>query len=225
MSDVFSRLAARARDLGPRARPQIAPRFARRTASLPIEEAEVEAPLVETGPPLRREAPTFETPLRPPAPRETPVGVVPPLLVLPIQPAAALRREIAKDASDQPEPALPSVKRTVERVVESIVERRHYVETRPLAAPPVLLRAADAAALRPAEPRRAALDASPRITAQQRVSARYETAEGSPEAIRVSIGRIDVRATMAAPLPVAPAKPRHTPMGLDEYLRRRNEPS
>jgi hypothetical protein len=115
-----------------------------------------------------------------------------------------------------------SVERTVERVVESLVERTHVVETRAVAAPPTPLRESDAAILRPAEPKRAGVEVSPRMSGQRLLVAAHDTPGPLNDAIQVSIGRIDVRATTTAPPAAARARPTHAPLGLDEYLRRRN---
>jgi len=57
----------------------------------------------------------------------------------------------------------------------------------------------------------------------QPAAAGGETAEPRP-VVRVTIGRIDVRGTPAPASPVRPAPVRHQPLGLDEYLRRRDQP-
>jgi hypothetical protein len=230
MSDVFSRLVDRALDRAPRARPQISPRFARRPAALPLEapDREVESfDELEVGPSVPRSAPaSFEDQSPREAPRDPrpvhgprPPGRNAPAVSAPDR-VIAVEREV-----HAPAPASGSTaEHTVERVERSVVEHTRFVDARPLAAPPVPLRPADAAALRPVEPRAAAPSSPDRGTAAGAHSVVRETTETAPpEAIHVSIGRIDVRATPAASPVAAPARSRPAPMGLDEYLRRRNE--
>jgi hypothetical protein len=50
-----------------------------------------------------------------------------------------------------------------------------------------------------------------------------DTAEPRP-VVRVTIGRIDVRGAPASAPPARPGPVRHQPLGLDEYLRRRDQP-
>jgi hypothetical protein len=45
----------------------------------------------------------------------------------------------------------------------------------------------------------------------------------APPVIRVSIGRIEVRAVMAPAAKPAPAAPKEQPLSLKDYLKERNE--
>jgi hypothetical protein len=49
-----------------------------------------------------------------------------------------------------------------------------------------------------------------------------EAAPAPAPTIHVTIGRIEIRATPAAPAPARPAAPRPPGMSLDDYLRRRD---
>jgi hypothetical protein len=71
------------------------------------------------------------------------------------------------------------------------------------------------------EPVRSVERAAPAVPASAEAAAAREPAEERP-VVRVTIGRIEVRATQPPPAPQPPARPGYTPpvMSLDEYLKR-----
>ncbi len=225
MSDVFTRLVSRAWDAEPRVRPQIASRFAPRPPALPVEEREVE--VAWAGAPNERQEPTMaNAPWTNDAPDPLRVDSPRPAAPVPLEdPPRRARVEASEPPARSPPPV--TLERTLERIFGPPVERTRVVETAPapVAAPPPSLRAADVARLRPAAPSRPDATAS---AAARPPGAAVERALAQPPAglppIHVSIGRIDVRATAVAAAPAAPARSgRHTPLGLDDYLRRRTE--
>jgi hypothetical protein len=225
MSDVFSRLVARAWDTEARVRPQIAPRYAPRTASLPVEEIAVEreAPSAVESDPLDEARAVTARPTRSDTvlARETPEAR--PSVRSDERPAPAPRVDAEPPTRRDTSPL--TLERTIERIFASSVERTHVVEAvAPVAAPPPQLRAADAAVLRPPEADRRPIEASvagPRAPAG--ATATRAATQVPSESIHVSIGRIDVRATPAPAVATPHARPRQAPLALDDYLRRRNE--
>ena len=228
MSGVFSRLVDRALDRAPRARPQLAPRFGRRAGVLPLEEPdlEVESPSPSPHPAaLPLQAPVRERPAVS-ARREGPTDAAPRAEPRANVPAAPGERasSVEEHVRGPGQQVVSTVERSFEHVVQSVVDHTHLVETRPLATPPVALRSTDVAALRPAEPRATSRGPAEPPSAASIDPARSRTPEAvEPEAIHVTIGRIDVRATPAVAPVSVPSRARPAPMGLDEYLRRRNE--
>ena len=229
MSDVFSRLVARARDDAPRVRPVIAPRFAPRTAPLPLEEldVEVEARQVrgaqhDATPRTDRERSSTSDAVDAPAPPTT-------LQVERERPsvsAAAASPRTPAAADDPFQPAPLTLERTIERIFQTRSERvEEALAPRPVAAPPPPLHPADLAVLRPAEPSTSATRRDPSSAPREDAAplAVSPRPDHEPEAIRISIGRIDVRAISPSPALVASPRPRSLPLGLDDYLRRRNE--
>jgi hypothetical protein len=223
VSDIFSRLAALARDIAPRARPQLPPRYPNR-APPPVEDVEVETPYV----PARSSPPRKQAVLDPwpPLAREnaTPRAEPPPLPQAPAAPSVAPREEIERASTEPLRPPISIGERTPERHVESRFEHTHIIERPPAAAPPPM-RAPDVAALRLPEGKRAEIEAPARFARNASAARSQETDESASEAVHVSIGRIEVRAVSAPPPPAPRERPKPTPMGLDEYLRRRNEAS
>ena len=225
MSDVFSRLADRALERTPRARPRITPRYASPAGPLPVEEVEVEAEARPTTPLRGLEGPGVPVAPRPEAPREANVSPAPRRDAPPDETQAGLGRTVIveREAPSRAQGPSSAAERSVERVLASVLERTHFVEAPAVAAPPVPLRPADAAALRPPESRHAPADPPRLASIAGSTEVRVEPQQGAAESIQVTIGRIDVRATRTAAPVAPPQRPRPAPMGLDEYLRRRNE--
>jgi hypothetical protein len=190
--------------------------------SPPVEDMEVETPYAASAPtsPRAQAAVDAPPPITQPAPSSR-TNVPPALRASPTPPRAPTREleRISPEAS-QPPPSI--VERTLERRLELQMERTHVVERSPVAAPPPKISAADVAAIRPPESRRSEIETAVRFIGDRRAARDRDIADAAPDAVHISIGRIDVRA-IGAPAPRSPperAKP--APMGLDEYLRRRN---
>lgn len=222
MSDIFYRLAARAGDLVPRARPQIAPRHAKR-APPPVEDVEIERPYAPTQSAPQRAQAAFD-PRQLARETATPKIEPPPLAQAPVAPPVTPREEAKPVSSETPRPTPAIVERTLERPVQSRFERTHTIERAPVAAPPPPMRAPDLAALRPSEAKRGEAETQGHFAQSASAQRTPDLSEASSEAIHVSIGRIEVRAVSAPPR-TPPERRKHAPMGLDEYLRRRNEAS
>ena len=221
MNHFLARLVERARGTMPRVEAVVAPRF----ASAPITEiaAEIDAaaPLrsQETQPPPRNEPsgpeivrPEIESPRTEPNRREEPAAVrepeqmLVPRKILVSHPPRSIVRRIAPDDVAVPSAANGS------RLRESLYE---VPGTRPGSAPPATIRAPVAGGV---DPGRLGTRQASRRAAIQPNESNAET-----PIIRVTIGRIDVRATPAAGASSKASRRSEPKLTLDAYLKSRRE--
>jgi len=223
-------LVARADGTAPVLRPRLASRYEQ---SARTTEAPVETSVETVAPPVAARA-------------ETPAVTIAAQPREPLEPRETVR-EIVRTESVQPPPSAThretttNVERTIERHHrESHVREEHsVVHVEPAGAPPVtrvIERAtppveAQHKTIEPAEaPLRALLlpppphpPVTPRASAHGPRSAAPAAPPDAAPTIRVTIGRVDVRAVEAPQRPARPAAPRQPAFTLEDYIRMRRE--
>ena len=204
MSHFLSRLVDRARGTAPRVEPRIASRFERVS---PSEEdflrQETATILVRPGAADGRQAASTDRARRPP-----------PGATAEAQPTATVEHP-PRSASPTGESSSPETA-SLEARAESLLVPRHNGQERPSASPPPRAKS---------EPIVSTGDRSAR-PARREVSARHfaeESRQGAP-IVRVTIGRVEVRAAQAPAVPPRATKPTARPtLTLDAYLNARKE--
>jgi hypothetical protein len=230
MADFLTRLAERALDLFPVARPTIAPMFApgpTQASDAPLDGAwEDEAPESVGGLSRIPKAPAQEAPMVFSRPASEPPPLVPlgepssvtPMSPLRIRPDTQLEpsRHAESDAVEQVN-VVPSQEMTRQKKDANLrpepARNAHLISTPPRTPRPQLVIRPQVTAYR---------EAPQGIVADRRVA--VPTSSSSPSTIRVSIGRIEVKAMMPpAPPPASPKPGRPAPrLSLEEYLKQRN---
>lgn len=219
MSDFLGRMAGRALGTLPLSQPLIPSTFAPDAGALqPVVDEIAARPETSPAPPIRITPPP--NPARLPEPPESAAQIPMPEQAIPAQPVVAGRREMS--------PTVPFHEQTREDAPASLASGPPAPLRQPPESPQVRLTAPpephETLPL-PQQPSRAATAAasSPHLEPPRQVA--VAPAESAPPVIRVTIGRIDVRAEFppAAAPRSAPARRPAPALSLDDYLKQRIE--
>ena len=222
MSEFLGNLAARALGLSAVARPRPAIFEARRaapeplalepeTVSMPQAGRADEAPRAPTRPRPTQPAKKVESQVRKPVPSAEAEADAPPVRAFPAEPPAArTRARVAPPPGDRPTNAQPVTERGVPVL--------------PAAPPPERAEMpADTAIATTPSPRPTRAASEPTLAVRPSVPGRVKRDTAGPT-VRVTIGRIEVRAVKAEEPPEPRKKPRQAPrISLDDYLGRERE--